>query len=134
LDFYDCSGTATGTEVRRRLEFPLQKNAAAENFRAAVSLEFFLEDILGELADKQLMGIADNIADLRESRQFLRRALGITTSKDNLRVGIASRDSSDHLTDLTVGFFRDRTGVHDHDIRVECGLRHASAGVDEFLL
>lgn len=62
------------------------------------------------------MRIADDPGDTRKLRQFLRRALGVTTGDEDTRGGVGGMQPLNGVASLGIGGGRDGAGVHDHDI------------------
>src|SRR5213593_2167741 len=102
LDLNDGARASTGTDVRCGSEFTLQKDAAAQDFRAAVRAELVLEKIQSKSANQEFVRISHNEADLRKDCQLFRRALRVAAGDDDLRARIAGSDPSDRLANVAV--------------------------------
>src|SRR5258705_520619 len=60
--------------MRRRLQFLLEKDAAAQDFGAAMRRKVFVQEIQRQRADQRLMRIPDDIAYLWKTRKELKPA------------------------------------------------------------
>src|SRR5258705_12380391 len=69
-----------------------------------------------EPGDLGFVGIADDKADARESRDFFRCALGVTTGYEDARCRIGSVNFANGIAGLSVSGGGDGAGVENHDV------------------
>src|SRR5262245_50120435 len=87
--YFDHGACSTArAEVRRRLEFLFQKNAAAQNFGSTVGGKLLFKDVQNKSTDERFVRIPHDVADLRQVRQLFWRSLRIAARHDDLRVRI----------------------------------------------
>jgi hypothetical protein len=69
-----------------------------------------------------LVGIADNLGDAGQGREFLGGALGVASCDHDLCSGVFAVDAADRSPGVVVGGGSDGAGIEDHDSRVGDGV------------
>ena len=123
--------------MRFRLELVFKKDIATENLGSPVRLsrlEFRIEHLQRQLPHERFVRISDDVADLRERSEFFGRTLRVASCDNDASCRISGRYAADHLSRVSISFFRDRAGVDDDDIGREWRIRASRRRIQQLLL
>ena len=92
------------------------------------------ESSLQDFCQLVLVRVADDATDLRQCGDFLRGALGVTSSYYDLAFGIVTTNAADRGAGVPVGFAGYGTGINHNNVGFSGMDGRAQALVDELAL
>jgi len=90
--------------------------------------------LANELCQLMFMRVADDTANSRQRGDFLRDALGITSSHDDLAPGILTVDAADSGSSVPVRFGGHGTSINNHNVGLSRIQRWVQALIEELTL